>query len=303
MIQGNHNLTAGAYDNLGNVTVSAPVTITINSGPNAPTISIAAPATGSAATATSAAITVTVASANGETITFLHNDFAGSAIAATDATGNILWKENYTPFGDRAVKATASSSNRQWFTGKPVDVETGLSNFGGRMYDPVVGRFMGVDAVGFQEGNLHSFNRYAYGNNNPYKYVDLDGRESVVIGDRIMLRPQNPLVPSVSLPNNVGARGLSPSDAFFHTYTVDTPSSITNAAGVGQGIANSPTPGPNNLPASPMGTINNAGAIPTLGDTNLVRSYSMKSPDSARYTDITVNYTISGAHGLRRVSR
>ena len=90
----------------------------------------------------------------------------------------MLWKENYTPFGDRAVKAVNATGNRQWYTGKPVDSETGLSNFGARMYDPAIGRFMGVDAVGFGEGNLHSFNRYAYANNNPYKFVDRDGNAS-----------------------------------------------------------------------------------------------------------------------------
>ena len=131
------------------------------------------------ATGVSAPVIITVAGASGETITFLHNDFAGSAIAATDAAGALLWKENYTPFGDRAVKAVNATGNRQWYTGKPVDSETGLSNFGARMYDPAIGRFKGVDAVGFSEGNLHSFNRYAYGNNNPYRFVDPDGNDAV----------------------------------------------------------------------------------------------------------------------------
>jgi uncharacterized protein RhaS with RHS repeats len=51
---------------------------------------------------------------------------------------------------------------------------------GARYYDPVIGRFMGVDPVGFQEGNVHSFNRYAYANNNPYKFVDRDGRHPIL---------------------------------------------------------------------------------------------------------------------------
>jgi murein DD-endopeptidase MepM/ murein hydrolase activator NlpD len=49
---------------------------------------------------------------------------------------------------------------------------------GARYYDPIVGRFMGIDPVGFKETNPISFNRYAYANNNPYKFVDPDGRES-----------------------------------------------------------------------------------------------------------------------------
>jgi uncharacterized protein RhaS with RHS repeats len=45
-----------------------------------------------------------------------------------------------------------------------------------RYYDPVIGRFYSNDPVGFRD--VHSFNRYAYANNNPYKYVDPDGRTS-----------------------------------------------------------------------------------------------------------------------------
>ena len=41
-------------------------------------------------------------------------------------------------------------------------------------------RFVGVDPAEFKEDNIHSFNRYVYGNNNPYRYGDPDGREAVV---------------------------------------------------------------------------------------------------------------------------
>ena len=44
-----------------------------------------------------------------------------------------------------------------------------------RYYDPVIGRFYSNDPVGFK--GVHSFNRYSYANNNPYKYIDPDGRE------------------------------------------------------------------------------------------------------------------------------
>jgi uncharacterized protein RhaS with RHS repeats len=51
-----------------------------------------------------------------------------------------------------------------------------------RYYDPVIGRFYSndpVDALGHlgRAGGIHGFNRYAYANNNPYKYIDPDGRE------------------------------------------------------------------------------------------------------------------------------
>ena len=109
------------------------------------------------------------------------NDFAGSPLAATDTAGNIVWKENYGPYGERLVGQTAAADNRQWFHGKAADADTGLQYFGARYYDPVLGRFMGVDPVGFQEDNIHSFNKYAYGNNNPYRYIDPDGRIPVLV--------------------------------------------------------------------------------------------------------------------------
>lgn len=52
-----------------------------------------------------------------------------------------------------------------------------------RYYDPVIGRFYSNDPVGTSEhlkgtNGPHGFNRYAYANNNPYKFIDPDGRSS-----------------------------------------------------------------------------------------------------------------------------
>ncbi|WP_255418898.1 RHS repeat-associated core domain-containing protein [Paraglaciecola sp. MB-3u-78] len=52
----------------------------------------------------------------------------------------------------------------------------GLTYMQARYYDPVIGRFYSNDPIGFRD--VHSFNRYAYANNNPYKYIDPDGRET-----------------------------------------------------------------------------------------------------------------------------
>jgi RHS repeat-associated protein len=117
------------------------------------------------------------------TVTYFHNDISGSPMVATDAAGNEVWKESYKPYGDKLRNAPASqnNTNKIGYAGSPFDASTGLSYMGARYYDPVIGRFMGIDPVGFQEENIHSFNRYAYANNNPYRYIDPEGRDSVSI--------------------------------------------------------------------------------------------------------------------------
>jgi RHS repeat-associated protein len=117
----------------------------------------------------------------GETVTFLHSDAAGNALAATDETGNALWKEAYRPYGRRVRFEAGSAGARLWFHGKAQDAETGLQYFGARYYDPFLGRFYGADPKGFDEGNIHSFNRYAYGNNNPLRFTDPDGNQGFPI--------------------------------------------------------------------------------------------------------------------------
>ena len=108
-------------------------------------------------------------------VTYIHNDALGSPVAATDANGKLLWREDYKPYGERIRKEVASKDNTLWYTGKPHEEDFGLSYFGARWYSPQMGRFTGLDPAGFSEGNVQSFNRYAYANNNPYVYVDPNG--------------------------------------------------------------------------------------------------------------------------------
>lgn len=127
------------------------------------------------------ALCVTSHVSAGETITFYHNDVAGSPMLATDVNGLQVWKETYRPYGDQLIDSAASQNNDVWFAGKPYDESTGLSYMGARYYDPTLGRFMGVDPIGVDLGNLHSFNRYAYANNNPYRFLDPNGEAAISI--------------------------------------------------------------------------------------------------------------------------
>ncbi len=50
-----------------------------------------------------------------------------------------------------------------------------LVNMNGRMYDPVVGRFLSPDPILQSPGNLQNYNHYSYVLNNPLKYTDPSG--------------------------------------------------------------------------------------------------------------------------------
>jgi RHS repeat-associated protein len=120
---------------------------------------------------------LSVSSSASEQVIYYHNDLQGSPIAATDEKGDLLWRERYLPYGERQIDedGVVGVPNSRWFTGHVEDEETGLIYMQARYYDPSIGRFLSVDPVGTDPTNHHSFNRYAYANNNPYKYVDPDG--------------------------------------------------------------------------------------------------------------------------------
>ena len=118
------------------------------------------------------AVTVTENLGN---VTFIHTDGLGSPVARTDATGNVISRTRYEPYGYTASGATPSIG----FTGHVHDADTGLTYMQQRYYDPVAGRFLSIDPVVTDANTGESFNRYAYANNSPYKFVDPDGRDVV----------------------------------------------------------------------------------------------------------------------------
>ncbi len=114
--------------------------------------------------------------ASAEKIVYFHADALGSPVAATGAAGQILWREEYSPYGERLLPAAAG--NDLGYAGMPDEPGLGVQCFGARWYDATLGRFLGVDPVSFREGMAASFNAYAYGNLNPFRFVDPDGRLS-----------------------------------------------------------------------------------------------------------------------------
>jgi RHS repeat-associated protein len=110
-------------------------------------------------------------------VTYIHTDGLGSPVARTDASGAVISRTRYEPYGYVASGAQPTIG----FTGHVNDVDTGLTYMQQRYYDPVAGRFLSIDPVVTDENTGGSFNRYAYANNSPYKYIDPDGRNPALI--------------------------------------------------------------------------------------------------------------------------
>ncbi|MGH8583505.1 MAG: RHS repeat domain-containing protein, partial [Gammaproteobacteria bacterium] len=117
-----------------------------------------------------------------ERVIHYHNDALGSPIFATNQRGELVWRRSYTPYGEELNR---EAQNEPDYTGKLEEPDLGISDFGARWYDPRIGRFLAIDPVGLSPENPQSLNRYAYANNNPYKYVDPDGRAAETFVDVI----------------------------------------------------------------------------------------------------------------------
>lgn len=92
-------------------------------------------------------------------------DALGSPVALADDTGALPTTYTYAPFGDTAV--SGPSANPVQFTGREND-GTGLYYYRARYYDPVRGRFVSEDPLGFRGG----ISKYAYVINNPMIWID-----------------------------------------------------------------------------------------------------------------------------------
>jgi RHS repeat-associated protein len=159
--------------------------------------------------------------------------------------------------------------NNTWYIGKAQDATTGLVYFGARWFDPQVARFMGFDPADVDEENPHSFNRYAYGNNNPYKYLDPDGR---AVAD---IFPAN--APIVTIANTFAAlaayaKAVATNDAALQSVATNAMSE-SRQANV-EALAVIATAGRSSLPASKaMPTQPTAAAAtPTVTPPNFIVS-------------------------------
>ncbi len=111
-------------------------------------------------------------------------DHLGSTRAVVNLNGELLEARVYDPFG-REIDHTGDYELKHRFTGQPIHeadadseilplYQTGLYNYGARMYDPLWGRFISPDSY-VQSLDAEGLNRYSYVRNNPTSMVDPTG--------------------------------------------------------------------------------------------------------------------------------
>ena len=127
-------------------------------------------------------------SVNQSTIRYLLTDHLGSTHVITNANGVKEDTMSFDAFGARrdaeswAMKHEEASSGLltssitlRGFTGHEQIDEVGLVHMGGRVYDPILGRFLQADPFVQQPNNIQNFNRYSYVLNNPLNKTDPSG--------------------------------------------------------------------------------------------------------------------------------
>ncbi|MCW8924216.1 MAG: RHS repeat-associated core domain-containing protein, partial [Gammaproteobacteria bacterium] len=104
-----------------------------------------------------------------------HHDQVNSVIATTDHTGVATQTNQYSPFG-RDLSTTGSDDNALRYTGRERD-SGDLYYYRARYYDPMAGRFLSEDPLGFKAG----INFYAYVGNNPLRFNDPMGLDTTIV--------------------------------------------------------------------------------------------------------------------------
>lgn len=117
-----------------------------------------------------------VVEAIGTDLYHVHNDSMGSPVLLTDSDGDDVERYDYNPFGKCDVTGGSLGSPYR-FTGRRLDVETGLYYFRARHYSDEMGRFLSRDPIGVWGDTKNIGNSYTYAGNNPVNYFDPSGKE------------------------------------------------------------------------------------------------------------------------------
>jgi RHS repeat-associated protein len=128
---------------------------------------------------------------------YFHTNGIGSVTAITGENGDLVERVSYDTFGkpsftDAASQPLTSSSigNDILFQGRRYDKETNLYYYRARYYDPIMGRFLQTDPMGYRD----SMNLYQGFNMNPINFLDPWGLAKINLFIGIEMNARNAVI-------------------------------------------------------------------------------------------------------------
>ncbi|MCJ7933832.1 MAG: hypothetical protein MUW56_09400 [Chryseobacterium sp.] len=120
---------------------------------------------------------------------FLHKDYIGSILAISDEAGNTLEQRHFDAWGnfthlqigsgaiitDKNIIDNTSLLLERGYTSHEHFAEVGIIHMNGRLYDPLLRRFLNADENIQDPYNTQNYNKYGYVMNNPLIYNDPNG--------------------------------------------------------------------------------------------------------------------------------
>ena len=119
-----------------------------------------------------------------DSVYYMCRDNLGSIMKLVGANGHVAFDATYDAWGRQTVNCNQLNFFRG-YTGHEMLKDFNLINMNGRMYDPLLGRFLSPDNYVQFPYDVQNFNRYSYCLNNPLKYTDPSGQIAwlpIVIG-------------------------------------------------------------------------------------------------------------------------
>ncbi len=113
---------------------------------------------------------------------YFHTDGLGSITAVSNELGTVLkrfafdaWGKRIDPGTSSVITGTTAAGFNRGFTDHEQLDDLGLVHMNGRVYDPVLGRFLSADPFVGDVGDSQEYNRYSYLTNNPLGGTDPSG--------------------------------------------------------------------------------------------------------------------------------
>lgn len=120
---------------------------------------------------------------------FLHKDYIGSILAISDEAGNKLEQRHFDAWGnfthlqigngaiitDKNIIDTTSLLVERGYTSHEHFAEVGIIHMNGRLYDPLLRKFLNADENIQDPTNTQNYNKYGYVLNNPLIFNDPSG--------------------------------------------------------------------------------------------------------------------------------